>query len=101
MHLGNRRVIIVALACSVAGVNIALAKPSGRACEAHRGHVARTCHCEPKHDNSNRSRQRLIAGFVTEYDVEKWEKAYRQGRAQWGSPSRQRRCEAALWTASP
>ena len=41
-------------------------------------------------------RRRLLAGFETEYDEEKWEKAYRQGRAQWGSPSKHGRCGAGL-----
>ena len=92
MRLGKSKAVIVALACSMAGVHVALAKPVHRGC----GYGARTCHCEPKHDSSSRYRQRLIAGFVTEYDVEKWEKAYRQGRAQSGSSSRQRLCGADL-----
>ena len=82
----------VALACSLAAVHFAFAKPLHRDCEAFRGHGAHTCRCDSKHDGSNRYHRRLLAGFESEYDVEKWDKAYRQGRAQWGSPSRQGRC---------
>jgi hypothetical protein len=92
MRLSKGKVIIIAFACSVAGVHAVLAKPSHRACEGLKGYFAQTCHCDPRHDNSTRYRRGLIAGFETEYDVENWEKAYRQGRAHWGSPSKHRRC---------
>lgn|SRR5215470_1801563 len=99
MHLGKGQIIIVLLACFVA--DIALARPQHRTCEALRGHGAYSCHCDSKYDDSRRSRRRLLAGFETEYDVEKWEKAYRQGHAQWGSPSKQRRCGVGSYTAPP
>ena len=96
MRLGKGKVIIVAFACSLAGVHAVLAKPSHRPCAALRAHAAQTCYCDPKFDNSTWDRRRLLAGFETEYDEEKWEKAYRQGRAQWGSPSKHGRCGAGL-----
>jgi len=96
VRLGRGKVIVVAFAWSLAGTHAALAKPSHRACETFRGHAAQTCHCDPKYDNSTGNRRRLLAGFETEYDVEKWEKAYRQGRAQWRSPSKHSRCGAGL-----
>ena len=92
MRLGKGKAIIIAFACSVAGAQAVLAKPLHRLCAALRAHAAQTCHCDPKYDNSTWDRQRLLAGFETDYDVEKWEKAYRQGRAHWGSPSKRRRC---------
>jgi hypothetical protein len=92
MYLRRGKITIVAFGCFVAGVHAVLAKPSHRACEALRAHVVQTCHCHPKDDNSARHRRRLIAGFETEYDVENWEKAYRQGLAHWGSPSKHSRC---------
>jgi hypothetical protein len=94
MRLGKGQAIIVAFACSLAGVHAALAKPSHRSCAVLKAHAVQTCHCHPKYDNSTWDRRRLLAGFETEYDVEKWEKAYRQGRAHWGSPSKHRRCGA-------
>jgi len=95
MQFGKHKIIIVALACSLAGAHAALARPSHRACETLRGHAAQTCHCDPKYEESIRYRRRL-AGFETEYDVEKWEKAYRQGQAQWGSLSKPKRCGAGF-----
>jgi hypothetical protein len=92
MHLGKGQVIIVAFVCSVAGVQAVLAKPSQRPCVAQSAHIAQTCHCGPKFDHSARYRRRLISGFETEYDVEKWEKAYRQGLVHWGSQSKHRPC---------
>jgi hypothetical protein len=76
----------------VAGVHAAFAKPSHKKCPVLRGHFVQTCHCHPKSDNSTRYRGRLIAGFETEYDVENWEKAYRQSLAHWSSPPRHGRC---------
>jgi hypothetical protein len=96
MHLAKGQVIIVAFACSLAGVHAVSAKPSHRPCAALRAHVMKTCHCDPKYDNSTWHRRRLLAGFETEYDVEKWEKAARQGRAQWSSPSKPIRSGAGL-----
>ena len=96
MRLGKGQVIIVAFVCSVAGVQAVLAKPWQRLCVAQSAHIAQTCHCGPKYDRSARYRRRLIAGFETEYDVEKWERAYRQGRAQWESTSKQGRCGTGL-----
>jgi|SRR5215467_13563014 len=88
MRLGKGKAIVVAIACSLAGAQVALAKPPHRACEALKRYGAHTCHCDSKHGDPGRYRRRLLAGFETEYDVEKWEKAYRQGRAQWASPSK-------------
>jgi hypothetical protein len=97
MRPGKGKVIIVAFVSLVtAGVHAASARPSHRVCDALRGHFVQTCHCHPKYDDSARYRGRLLAGFETEYDVEKWEKAYRQGLAQWGSPSKRRPCGADL-----
>ena len=92
MRLGKAEIIIVALVCFLAGVHASLAKPLHRACEAHRAHVVQACHCHPKYENSARYRGQLVAGFESEYDVEKWEKAYRQGLARWNSPSKHSRC---------
>jgi hypothetical protein len=92
MRLRKGKAIIVAFACFLAGVHVVLAKPPHRACETLTGYGAQTCHCHSKYNNSRRYRRRLLAGFETEYDVEKWEKAYRQGHARWGFPSKQRRC---------
>jgi hypothetical protein len=92
MRLKKGTGFIVALACFVAGVPAVLAKPSHKACEGLRAHFVQACHCHPKYDNSTRYLGRHIAGFETEYDVEKWEKAYRQGLAHWGSASRHSRC---------
>lgn len=92
MRLGKGKAIIIAFACSVAGVHAVLAKPPHRPCAALRTHAAQTCHCDPKYGGSSWDRRRLLAGFETEYDVEKWEKAYRQGRAHWRLPSKHRRC---------
>jgi hypothetical protein len=92
MHLRKAEAIIVAFACSLAGVHAVLAKPPHGACGALRGHRAQACYCGSKYDDSRRYRARLLAGFETEYDVEKWEKAYRQGHPHWGSRSKQRRC---------
>jgi hypothetical protein len=96
MRLDKGTVIIVALVSLLTGMHAALAKPSHRACATPSVHFVQTCNCHPKYDNSTRYRRRLLAGFETEYDVEKWEKAYRQGLAQWGSPSKPRQCGAGL-----
>jgi hypothetical protein len=92
MRLGKSEMIVVALICFVAGDHAALAKPSHRACEAIKDGLVQTCHCHPKYDNPARHGGRLLAGFTTAYDVEKWEKAYRQGLAHRGSPPRRGRC---------
>ena len=78
---GKRKVIIIALICFLAGVNAALARRSHSDCETPRGHFLRTCHCHPKYDGFARYRARLTGPFETEYDVEKWEQALRQGVA--------------------
>jgi hypothetical protein len=93
MRLGKDKVVIVVFACFAAGAQAVLAQPSLRPCEPLSRHFVQTCHCHPKYDTSARHRGRHpIAGFDTEYDVEKWEKAYRQGRALWGTRSKHRRC---------
>jgi hypothetical protein len=101
MRLGKGKVIIVAFVSLVTGMHAASASSPHRACGALRGHFAQThfvqiCHCHPKYNDSTRYREHLLAGFETEYDVEKWEKAHRQGLAQWGAPSTDRRCRAGL-----
>jgi len=96
MRLGKGKVIAVAFVYFVADVHVALAKPSYIPCAPLRAHAAQTCHCDSKYDRSAWDRRRLLAGFETEYDVEKWEKAYRQGLAHGGSPSKHRRCGPGL-----
>jgi hypothetical protein len=88
MRIGGREIIAVALLCFMTGVHAARAKPSHGACAALKGRFVQSCHCDPKYANRARYEARLLAGFKTDYDVEKWEKAYRQGLAHWGSPQR-------------
>src|SRR5215470_9929526 len=71
-------VIIIALVCIFGGAPAGVAGQSRSDCEAS-GHFPGTCHCHAKHDEFARYRARLIGPFETEYDVEKWEKALRQG----------------------
>jgi hypothetical protein len=73
------KIIIIALVCIFGGAHASLAGQSRSDCEAP-GHFSRTCHCHPK-DDFARYRAHLIGPFETEYDVEKWEKALRQGLA--------------------
>jgi hypothetical protein len=83
MRRGKGKVIVIALMSLFGSVHAALARWSHSECEALRGHFLRTCHCHPKYDDFARYRARLIGPFETEYNVENWEKAYRQGLAHW------------------
>jgi len=95
MRLSKSQVIVAALAYSITGGSVVLAEPSYRDCRTVRAHVVQTCRCDPQEHGSTRYRGRLIAGFETEYDVEKWEKAYRQGRAHSDSRSKRGQCGAS------
>jgi hypothetical protein len=68
-------VIIIALACIFGDAHASVAGQPRSDCEAP-GHSPRTCHCR---DGFAGYGARLIGPFETEYDVEKWEKALRQG----------------------
>ena len=85
-------VIIIALVCIFGGAPASLAGQSRRDCEAP-GHFPRTCHCHSKHGDFVRYRARLIGPFESEYDVEKWEQALRQGQQR--QPSENSRLEGS------
>jgi hypothetical protein len=77
--IGEGNAIIIALIWLFAGAHAALARQLHSHCEAantHRhGATLRMCHWHPKYD----FQRAPLAGFETEWDVEKWEKALRDG----------------------
>jgi hypothetical protein len=71
-------VIVIAVLCIFGGAHTSVTGQSRSGCEAL-GHFSRTCHCQPNYDDFARYRAGLFGPFEIEYDVEKWEKALRQG----------------------
>jgi hypothetical protein len=79
MQGGIGKVIVITLILFLAELQTAVASWGHNGCRLVRNHhLKTTCHCHPNYGN--------LAGsndpFDTEYDVEKWEKAFRQGVAR-------------------
>jgi hypothetical protein len=76
--------IAIDLVCLFVGAKPSAARALQNASVSSSGHAARTWHCQSRQGDLARHSARLSGAFETEYDVENWEKALRQERAQRG-----------------